>query len=98
MRKEGSPVLSSENLQTVVAVCFVLSLLAVTFNFYNFTRVQRAEDIAVRAASVDVKALHGALAEARQETAELRDQVGKLEQELAGMKAQASAAPAPAQP
>ena len=39
------PLISNENLQTVVAVCFVLSLLSVAFNFYNFTRVQRTEKL-----------------------------------------------------
>ena len=38
---EKSSIISSENTQTVVAVCFVLALLAVAFNFYNYVRIQQ---------------------------------------------------------
>jgi hypothetical protein len=38
---EKSTIISSENTQTVVAVCFVLALLAVAFNFYNYVRIQQ---------------------------------------------------------
>ena len=36
---EKPQMMSSDSLQTVVAVCFVLALLSVAFNFYNFTRI-----------------------------------------------------------
>ena len=39
MSDNENPLISESNLQTVVAVCFVLALLSVAFNFYNFTRI-----------------------------------------------------------
>ena len=39
---EKNQIISSNNLQTVVVVCFVLSLLAIAFNFYNFARINQA--------------------------------------------------------
>jgi len=36
---ERPDMISSDSLQTVVAVCFVLALLSVAFNFYNFTQI-----------------------------------------------------------
>jgi hypothetical protein len=36
---ENRPLMNRDSLQTVVAVCFVLALLSVTFNFYNFNRL-----------------------------------------------------------
>ena len=43
MSDQGKPTLliSPENLQTVVAVGFVLALLGVAFNMFNFTQLSR---------------------------------------------------------
>ncbi|MBT3221855.1 MAG: hypothetical protein HN348_22490 [Proteobacteria bacterium] len=38
---EKNQIISAGNLQTVVVVCFVLSLLAIAFNFYNFARINQ---------------------------------------------------------
>lgn len=83
-----------DNTQTVLAVCCVMSLLAVTLNFYNFTRVQRVEAVAVRAAHKDVSGLEEALISSRKEVHALRDQVRALEDKVAGLEASRAVASA----
>ena len=36
---ETPKVITSANMQTVIAVCFILALLALAFNFYNFKQI-----------------------------------------------------------
>jgi hypothetical protein len=38
----NTEIISPANLQTVVVVCFILALLSLAFNFYNFSRVNAA--------------------------------------------------------
>jgi len=40
---EKRELLNGDSAQTVIAVCFVLALLSVTFNFYNFNRLNHLQ-------------------------------------------------------
>lgn len=74
------------NLQTILAVAFVLALLSVTFNFYNFTRIQQLTVISARANEASMQTMTTALVEARQQSKALQEQVDELEARLASME------------
>ena len=88
---ERSPVLNSQNLHTIVAVAFVLVLLSLGFNFYNFARMNQ-----ITAGLLDVEAA-SIRANAKSEEA-LQRQITELQTDLKRMKAGAppAAASAPA--
>lgn len=41
---ESTKLINQENVQTVIAVCFVIALLALAMNFYNLVQIHRSDD------------------------------------------------------
>ena len=91
---DKSSLIGSENLQTVVAVTFVLALLGIALNYFNYSRtslvasgesaVTEAIIERVRASAVDPA-----------ELAALRTDIAALQNELKDLKAAQAAAAAP---
>jgi hypothetical protein len=88
---EKRPMISAENQQTVLAVCFVLALLSVVFNFYNYTRINRVISATARMNNINVEQIEENL-RAQQRA------IGALEKKQAEMDGKMStmSAPAPA--
>jgi len=88
---EKRPLISAENQQTVLAVCFVLSLLGVVFNFYNHTRINRVIGASTRMNNINVEQIQTNLnSQAKALSA--------LEKRVADMDGRMNAPPPPPQP
>ena len=86
---ERSKILSSQNLQTIVAVAFVLVLVSLGLNFYIFARTNQ-----ITAGMLDVEAA-SIRANAKSEAA-LQQQITALQGQVAALEGQ-KAAPAKAE-
>ena len=76
---EKSSIISSENTQTVVAVCFVLALLAVAFNFYNYVRIQQLVQVTGKIYAGSLEQEHIVSSERLKAFSDLEKRVAALE-------------------
>ncbi len=83
--------ISGENLQTILAVTFVLALLAVAFNFYNFTRNQQTYFMAVNANNINVQGIEEAIKENKEANATIILRLDAIDDRLSAMDARISA-------
>lgn len=88
-----SRLFTGESLQTVVAVCFVLSLLSVAFNFYNFTRLMQLAKASTAAENYNTAALDTRSMDNTKKVAELEAKLAAVETRLADAEAKAAAEP-----
>ncbi len=77
-------IITTSNMQTVIAVCFILGLLALAFNFYNFKQIHNVT-AGVGNLSVDQMARIDQVANP-QKVADLEAKVTDLEGKLAALE------------
>jgi hypothetical protein len=80
-------IITADNMQTVIAVCFVLGLLSLALNFYAFSLVHQVT-IGVGNLQVDTNARIATLATPEQVTA-LESRLGALEAKVSELEAKA---------
>jgi len=95
---EKRTLLNSESLQTVIAVCFVLALLSVTFNFYNFNRLNNLQSFMamlnnhnITGMQAQLNALDEEIEEANNRLEDVQDQLDEQKKALAEALAEAEA-------
>ncbi len=79
---EKPQMMSSDSLQTVVAVCFVLALLSVAFNFYNFTRINHVYGIMSELNNYNMQGVADNLAASGQQINALSKRVDSLDKKV----------------
>ena len=90
---ESRPMISAENQQTVLAVCFVLTLLTSAFGLYNYSRTSKVISATAHMNNINVENIHGNLKTQGTEITALEAKVTALEGKLTAMTAAAAAAP-----
>lgn len=78
-------IITTSNMQTVIAVCFVLGLLALAFNFYNFKQIHNVT-AGVGNLNIDQIARIDQVANP-EKVSELEAKVADLEGKLAALEA-----------
>ena len=86
-----SVLISGENLQTIVAVTFVLALLAVAFNFFNFTRIQQAYTIAAHVNNENLAGLGGSITDHAAQLQETQVKIDALGEKISALDARITA-------
>lgn len=88
---ERRSILSEENLPTIVAVSFVLALLATTFGVYDLLQIRGLSHLVRRVNDVNTEAISTQLSAATLRLAEIERRLGELEQRSIGLPVAAEA-------
>ena len=79
---ENRPLMNRDSLQTVVAVCFVLALLSVTFNFYNLNRLNNHQQFVAELNNHNLAGMQSQLAALNQRLEAVNKRSEDLKREL----------------
>lgn len=94
MSEKPTLLISPENQQTVLAVSFVLALLAVVFNFYNFNQIGRLTAATSQSSNTNVATIEKHLTNQAQTISALEAKVTAMDGKMSTMSHPAPAAPA----
>ena len=89
---ERTGLFSGENLQTIMAVTFVLALLALAFNFYNYSTINNAATVLAGINVGSIQKFDGQFVDTNKKIDDLSKQVADMK---AAMEAQAKTTEAP---
>jgi hypothetical protein len=93
---EKRSILSEENQPTVIAVCFVLALLALGFGVYDMLQIRGLSMIVQRVNNVNVESINTQLSAATTRLADIEKRLGEVEKRAATpMPVAETAPPAP---